>query len=94
MSWFKGETKQVKTSDLLPTGKVDPNRVNYFRQKGKGHDQPVGYVEGDDGKLYVVDGNHRVMAHIADEQEWTTATKVDMPSDVRKRWFGGVLGRR
>ncbi len=94
MSWFGGKSERIRTDDLLPTGAVDPSRVNYFQKKGKGHDHPVGYVEGDDGKLYVVDGNHRVMAHIANAEEWTEATKVKMPDDVRKKWFDKVFGRR
>lgn len=94
MSWFGGESKKIRTNDLLPTGEVDPDRVQYFQKKGKGHDLPVGYVEGNDGKLYVVDGNHRVMAHIANADEWTNATKVEMPDDVKKKWFNKAFGKR
>lgn len=92
MSWFKEDPKPVPTNELLPTSHVDPKKVEYFKAGGKGKDEPVGYVVGEDGQKYLVDGNHRVMAAIANNEPYTSAGEVDLPEDVRKGWFSKIFG--
>ena len=83
---------KVRTEELLPTAHVDPKKVEYFQKGGVGSDEAVGYFTGPDGQKYVVDGNHRVMAKLANGDEYTEAEEIDLPEDTKKSWFKRALG--
>lgn len=85
------EPRRIRLDDLLPTGHVDPSKVEGFRSGGKGADQPIEYVVGEDGQKYTIDGNHRYWGARQRGEEEIEACESDLPDSVKRNWLDKLL---
>lgn len=85
--------ENIDINDLFPTGHVNANRVGHFMNDGDGVTEPVKYVRGDDGNLYIIDGNHRWFSAVGQGKTEISAIESDLPIDVKSSWLKNLFNR-
>lgn len=88
----KRNSSKEDLSNLNPTGNVNPDKVKHFQSGGAGSDEPVEYIVDENGDKYIVDGNHRVFAKLANGETVIDARESDLPEKVKRSWLGKLKG--